>query len=61
VRGHHSDVLSEEGAQAFLQLLPGASYVDLKDAGHMVAGDVNDVFTQAVTDFLETALPVPRK
>ncbi len=61
VRGHHSDVLSEEGAQAFLRLLPGASYVDLKDAGHMVAGDVNDVFTQAVTDFLETALPVPWK
>lgn len=60
VRGRNSDVLSEEGAQAFLQLLPGAQYVNLKDAGHMVAGDVNDVFTQAVTDFLETALPISR-
>lgn len=27
----------------------------------LFAGDVNDVFTQAVTDFLETALPVPWK
>ena len=61
VRGRNSDVLSEGGARAFLRLLPDAQYVDLEDAGHMVAGDVNDVFTQAVTDFLETVLPVPRK
>jgi pimeloyl-ACP methyl ester carboxylesterase len=61
VRGQHSDVLSEEGARDFLRLAPTAHYVDLRDAGHMVAGDVNDVFTQAVSEFLATALPAPAR
>ena len=59
VRGQHSDVLSEDGARDFLRLSPTARYVDLRDAGHMVAGDVNDVFTQAVSEFLAAALPAP--
>ena len=28
-------------------------YADVAGAGHMVAGDRNDVFTDAVVDFLE--------
>jgi len=47
-----SDVLSEDGAQHFQQLVPHARYVDVSDAGHMVAGDQNDVFTDAVVRFL---------
>ncbi len=52
VRGRLSDLLSEAGAQHFLSLVPHAEYVDVSDAGHMVAGDVNDAFTEAVAGFL---------
>ena len=58
VRGRQSDVLSEEGAADFLRLVPHARYVDVTDAGHMVAGDRNDLFTDAVLAFLaELAAP----
>ena len=51
VRGRLSDLLSEEGARHFLDLVPHASFTDVAGAGHMVAGDRNDLFTQAVIDF----------
>lgn len=54
VRGARSDVLSAEGAQAFLDIVPQARLVDLADAAHMVAGDRNDAFAEAALDFLET-------
>lgn len=44
VRGGLSDILSEEGAHGFLELCPGSEYVNVTGAGHMVAGDRNDVF-----------------
>ncbi len=52
VRGGLSDVLSEEGAEEFLATCPHATYVNVTDAAHMVAGDRNDIFTSAVADFL---------
>ena len=52
VRGGASDVVSEEGARDFLKLVPHGEYVDVTGAGHMVAGDKNDHFTDAVQDFL---------
>ena len=52
VRGRLSDLVSEETAREFLELRPEARYVDVSDAGHMVAGDRNDVFTAAVRAFL---------
>ena len=58
VRGGLSDVLTEEGAQAFLALAPHAEYVNVKNAAHMVAGDRNDIFGNAVIDFLSRAVPV---
>lgn len=57
VRGGLSDVLSEAGAQDFLQLCPHAEYENVTDAAHMVAGDRNDIFTAAVTDFLKRKVP----
>jgi pimeloyl-ACP methyl ester carboxylesterase len=54
VRGRMSDELSEEGAQQFLALVPHAEYVDVAGAGHMVAGDRNDVFNDAIVTFLST-------
>jgi pimeloyl-ACP methyl ester carboxylesterase len=53
IRGRQSDLLSEEGAQRFLELAPNAEFIDVADAGHMVAGDRNDLFTDAVVAFLE--------
>jgi pimeloyl-ACP methyl ester carboxylesterase len=53
VRGVQSDVLSEEGAREFLQLVPEARFVDVKGAGHMVAGDDNDMFAHEVGRFLD--------
>lgn len=52
VRGALSDLVTEELAKVFRDRYPGAAYVDVHNAGHMVAGDQNDVFTQAVLDFI---------
>lgn len=52
VRGRMSDVVSESSARELLEALPSAEYVDLADAGHMVAGDRNDAFTDAVKGFV---------
>ena len=54
VRGRMSDVLSEEGVRQFLELVPDAEYVDVVGAGHMVAGDRNDTFNEAIVSFLAT-------
>lgn len=58
VRGGLSDLLSEEGAQAFLRLCPSAEYVRVTGAGHMVAGDRNDIFANAAIEFLARTVPV---
>jgi pimeloyl-ACP methyl ester carboxylesterase len=52
VRGRVSDLVSPESAQEFLKMVPHAQYVDIQDAGHMVAGDQNDIFSNAVLEFL---------
>lgn len=57
VRGALSDMLSEEGAQEFRRLCPHAEYVNVTAAGHMVAGDRNDIFANAVIEFLMRVVP----
>ena len=57
VRGGLSDVLSEEGAQEFLALCPHCEYVNVTNAGHMVAGDRNDIFGSSVIAFLGRNVP----
>ncbi|WP_425127070.1 alpha/beta fold hydrolase [Burkholderia diffusa] len=52
VRGGSSDVVSEAGVREFLELCPHAEYVNVAAAGHMVAGDRNDVFGHAAEQFL---------
>ncbi len=52
VRGRMSDIVSEEGVREFLETVPHAEFVDVSGAGHMVAGDRNDAFTDAVAEFL---------
>jgi pimeloyl-ACP methyl ester carboxylesterase len=58
IRGGLSDVLSEEGAKELLALSPHAEYINVPDATHMVAGDRNDVFGDAMVDFLSRTVPV---
>lgn len=52
VRGMQSELVHEDFAREFVELAPSASYVDVGGAGHMVAGDKNDVFCAAILDFL---------
>ena len=58
VRGGLSDLLSEQGAQEFLKTCPHSEYVNVANAAHMVAGDRNDVFGNAVIEFLSRVVPV---
>jgi non-heme chloroperoxidase len=54
VRGKLSDVVSLEGAAEFRKAAPHARFIDVSGAGHMVAGDRNDLFTDAVIEFLRS-------
>jgi non-heme chloroperoxidase len=51
VRGAQSELVKAENVRHFLAVIRGAEYVDVQ-AGHMVAGDSNDAFTDALLDFL---------
>ena len=53
IRGRMSELVSREAAEAFVATLRHGSFIDVADAGHMVAGDRNDVFLEAVLAFLE--------
>ena len=52
VRGRHSDIVSDAGMAEMKRLVPHAATVDVDSAGHMVAGDDNDVFTGSLEQFL---------
>jgi pimeloyl-ACP methyl ester carboxylesterase len=52
VRGRESRVVSPAGARELISLVPAAQYVDVAGAGHMVAGDDNDVFGEHLLSFL---------
>ena len=53
VRGKLSDLVTDDEVTAFFDMVPHAEYVDVADAAHMIAGDRNDVFTDAVVQFLD--------
>jgi pimeloyl-ACP methyl ester carboxylesterase len=53
VRGRSSELVSEAHAAEFRALAPAADHVDIAEARHMVAGDRNDAFTQAILEFLQ--------
>jgi pimeloyl-ACP methyl ester carboxylesterase len=52
VRGGSSELVQEEHAREFLDLVPHAKYADVTGARHMVAGDRNDEFATAIMNFL---------
>ena len=53
IRGRSSDLVSAKKAAQFCARFPTVAFVDVSDAGHMVAGDRNEAFTSAVTGFLQ--------
>lgn len=52
VRGTKSEIVSDEALQHFRALLPQAEIAEIAEARHMVAGDDNDAFLGAITDFV---------
>jgi pimeloyl-ACP methyl ester carboxylesterase len=52
VRGASSELVQEAHAKEFVELVPHATYVDVSGARHMVAGDRNDQFANAIERFL---------
>lgn len=54
VSGERSNVVSDEAIAEFLQAVPHAGHVSIPGATHMVAGDRNDAFTEAVLEFLDS-------
>lgn len=52
LRGSHSNVVSNRGADHLRELIPQAECIDVGGASHMVAGDRNDQFNAAVEEFL---------
>jgi len=53
IRGRLSELVSREAAEGFVSQLPNAKFTDVAGAAHMVAGDRNDAFLDAVVEFLE--------
>jgi pimeloyl-ACP methyl ester carboxylesterase len=52
LRGKLSDVVSVEGVQRFIALVPGTRFIEISGAGHTAAGDDNDAFTEAIHDYI---------
>jgi pimeloyl-ACP methyl ester carboxylesterase len=53
VRGAQSDIVSDAGLADMLVHVPHAEVVDVASAGHMVAGDDNDIFASRLEAFLD--------
>ena len=60
IRGGLSNVVSAEGAEEFAALVPYADVVTIGSADHMVAGDRNDRFSDAVIAFLDKHTQIRR-
>lgn len=56
VRGLSSDVVSDASIRAFRARLPRLQVADIAGAGHMVAGDRNDLFNDAIIEFSKHTL-----
>lgn len=59
VRGAESPLVTEEIAREFCDGVPGTRRVDLHGVGHMLTGDDNDVFIEAMRPFLREITATP--
>jgi pimeloyl-ACP methyl ester carboxylesterase len=57
VRGLRSDIVSDAGIEEFRGVIPHLEVCDIPQAGHMVAGDRNDVFNAGTLAFLRRHVP----
>ena len=53
VRGRESELVGPEEVADFMSLVPHAKTTDVGGARHMVAGDKNDIFADAVLEFID--------
>lgn len=53
VKGSLSEIVDAAGVEEFREMIPSAEVVDVQGAGHMVAGDKNNAFDNAVLEFLK--------
>ena len=53
VRGQSSELVTDDAVQKFKALVPHSEFADIAGARHMVAGDRNDAFTDAIFHFLK--------
>nr|WP_256478346.1 alpha/beta hydrolase [Notoacmeibacter sp. MSK16QG-6] len=53
VRGMSSELVDEKEARDAAERLSDGHYVDIAQAGHMIVGDRNDAFSEALLTFLE--------
>lgn len=60
IRGGRSRIVSAQGAREFLEMVPQAEFVDISEAHHMVAGDANDAFNDAVFTFVDKQMSARR-
>jgi pimeloyl-ACP methyl ester carboxylesterase len=58
LRGAKSDVLSSDGAEEIAQILPDSRLVEVRNAGHLAAGDNPESTVSLITAFLDEVLPV---
>ncbi len=54
VRGMNSEIVQEKHAREFIEMTPNSKMVDVGGAGHMVVGDRNDIFADAILDFFSS-------
>jgi pimeloyl-ACP methyl ester carboxylesterase len=59
VRGAMSDVVTEEGIEHLRSRIPQVKIVDVAGAAHMIAGDQNDAFSEAVVHFISESIGDP--
>ena len=57
VRGLKSDVVTDRTVEDFKASIPAIEVADVGGAGHMVAGDRNDAFNDAILGFLARHMP----
>lgn len=58
VSGAQSDVVDPDAIESFRRQAPQAETIAVQRAGHMVAGDRNDAFGDAISDFLRRSISI---
>ena len=58
LRGEHSDIVTQAAVDHFLTVAPQGRALTISGAGHMISGDENDGFLQAILDFARERLPI---